>query len=1530
MRRVFLILIIVALAGVTAGGILWYLHRNTAEKLLARSELALRAKQYDRALELAEAATAKEPTNWHGYYTQALALCSKDQYNEARKLLEEAAKHDPPGVAVELAMADTYAAPARRLLASEESTRQTSVIVDAVAGLRQANDALSQVRAKDAAAALDVQQALGLNLAQIGTAQEALRDRLGKEAQVAATAGDNAGSAAKHKAAQEAGRGSDLSHKQATDVLAAVVKQDPKRVIAARVLIDLCVERNDEKTLAVARQAIMSLEEPPPAAVVRLIQAGFRGIGESADPAAEAKHLEAAVQQLDRIIEKHPGDAAAILARAEVAERSGDLDRAMELAKQVIDSKPDGEQSLNARFLKARVLLAQNKWTEAERELHSLRTENPYRAPIQYVYGRAAHEAGQEEPAREAMRTVTDIEKLSTRPDPVYAAAHRYLAESLLGSGFASGAFSEAKAYYDSIRSDSSEAAAQNLPIALGLYVQTAKATDQVGLARTALDAALKDYASRPDVLLVVHDGYRHLGEKPEAARKALEKAAECTPTAVAGRLAVARAKTLLGQVSEAERVLTDEAGRSPKDARVLFELGRFFALTGRPLQAIEQYRAAVRLDDRTLAYREALADALHESGLHDDCLAECQAILDRSPANATAVRLINLVRLARGQDLLPQSGPGTPTGRSLAQALLSNGRPQQCAEVCLKLLKETPNDAEARLLLGQAYLMLGQDDKCVEQWSAVLKQLPDRLSTYLQLTDIVSRTLKPDAVEAALAAIPGAMPDLVGMAMGWLFDRRGQYDAAAEAYGRVAGRQGAPEDARGLARLFRAQSLARAGHLDQATVELDQLAATPTGRTQALYYKATLLASADRPKEADAILADMTQQAVKGKDAATLERIAALHSRLKQTDKALAVCEQLDKMLPKDARPCLLRADVLAAAGKTSETIACYQQAIERQPGNLRSYAALARAFDAAAKPLEALATLKQLEGLGQTGRIEAIFDRGILFARWGLQSQAVESFEQLAKLGRETDPQLQLVLGQAFAGLGRKDRARTILGAIPEYAPQYVDARQLLAGLEDAEDAKLDVLRQAQKVKPDASALLVQEMNSLLRANRAEDAIKAFQEFSARRSPGSPMPDEARSQALHAMLMTGDLAGAANLTTQAARDTGDPRWRRAAVLIALSQKPESAKALLPEVGAAGPYEASLGLLVAAQTGQPVAPWKNRLDQLQKILLQANPPQSLSLTPMLLAAIATGAKADAEAAVASMKGAGPVVRRAAEELLASSGQNPKAPEEAAGLLKASLASELGMPLLGRAWATQILKARPTCQWAASIILQTAPDAAVSRQVLQMLQPADCLLARMTQARLALEEKRYDRAIELYQSALQAEKGSLDLVMYLAAAFERAGRDSDALPLYRQVWDATQSPIAGNNGAYIVSCMYPKDAAKLAEAQKWAEAAVKAAPDMQGFRDTLGWIAYLQGRNEDALQALRQAVRGLPDSPEVHFHLGQAEAKANHLELARWHLAAAINLVAKLKAGGATPSATALEAADRARQTLSAMEQPKS
>jgi tetratricopeptide (TPR) repeat protein len=174
--------------------------------------------------------------------------------------------------------------------------------------------------------------------------------------------------------------------------------------------------------------------------------------------------------------------------------------------------------------------------------------------------------------------------------------------------------------------------------------------------------------------------------------------------------------------------MLSDEMARDPPDARPVVEMGGLLSLTNRPLQAIEQYRAAVRLDESNLAYREYLASALYEAGMADESLSECQAILDRSPANATALRLANVIRLSRGQDLLPQPGSAAPAGLAVAQALLANGRPQDCINLCLAQLNDRPTDVDARLLMSQAYLVLKQEDKCLEQLTAVLKQMPDRL----------------------------------------------------------------------------------------------------------------------------------------------------------------------------------------------------------------------------------------------------------------------------------------------------------------------------------------------------------------------------------------------------------------------------------------------------------------------------------------------------------------------------------------------------------------------------------------------------------------------------------------------------------------------------------------------------------------------------------------------------------------------------------------------------------------------------------
>jgi Flp pilus assembly protein TadD len=100
-------------------------------------------------------------------------------------------------------------------------------------------------------------------------------------------------------------------------------------------------------------------------------------------------------------------------------------------------------------------------------------------------------------------------------------------------------------------------------------------------------------------------------------------------------------------------------------------------------------------------------------------------------------------------------------------------------------------------------------------------------------------------------------------------------------------------------------------------------------------------------------------------------------------------------------------------------------------------------------------------------------------------------------------------------------------------------------------------------------------------------------------------------------------------------------------------------------------------------------------------------------------------------------------------------------------------------------------------------------------------------------------------------------------------------------------------------------------------------------PADAAFRDTLGWIAHLQGRSEEAALELHRAVKGMPDSPEAHYHLGAVEAAAGHKELARWHLAAAVSLGDRLKAENRDFPPAAQQAVRLAKEALAKLEPSK-
>jgi Flp pilus assembly protein TadD len=79
------------------------------------------------------------------------------------------------------------------------------------------------------------------------------------------------------------------------------------------------------------------------------------------------------------------------------------------------------------------------------------------------------------------------------------------------------------------------------------------------------------------------------------------------------------------------------------------------------------------------------------------------------------------------------------------------------------------------------------------------------------------------------------------------------------------------------------------------------------------------------------------------------------------------------------------------------------------------------------------------------------------------------------------------------------------------------------------------------------------------------------------------------------------------------------------------------------------------------------------------------------------------------------------------------------------------------------------------------------------------------------------------------------------------------------------------------------------------EALSVADKAVRLAPGVAVFTDTLGWIHVKQGQPEIALRYLREARLRSPENREIRFHLAYALAKTGRNAEAREELGVALN-----------------------------------
>lgn len=1515
--KVFLVLALVCVLAAVAGIVGWVIYTGGPEKTLARAELAVRVNNFDKAIVLADKYIAHDPNDWRGYFIKGQALSRQGSYDDARSQLTKAGQLNPTQPTIFLAHAETYTLPASRVLSPSASKPSLEELEKVVADIAEGIKVLEafEPRPTDKPAGIRVKEALGLAYRTLGVGHGRLERKIREQVRLAEAANNPLLARQRREEAEIADREAKDCRRKAIALLLEVVQEEPARDSSAEPLVRLCLTTGDEKSLEAARKAIFSVDPPAPMGSTMLAVSDLTGPADRTGSQYAARVSKAA-DQLEGLIKAYPDNTLIRLKRAELAMELGDLETADRHVANLLEGDPRNSM---ARLLKARVRMAQGRYREAESILYMLTTEFPKAIAPHYWYALAGDATGRTELAKAQMREVTQIDPGDSAEALRYiASAHKFYAMRLLSSS-PQWALDDAREAY---RID------PNDPAAMLLVVEAAHRLDRPELAaKTLEDASAKPRVS-PTMLVAVADGWK-LIDKPDKVEQALDQASRCQPANFAERLAVAQALIRTGRGSQADKLLDDAIAQDPNDPQAHFVMALRFEDTGRGLQAREHYRKAVALNTRMPRYRIALANSLLRTGELEKALEALEPVV---AVSKQAQERASLIRALLGLPEPKQTGAGDQavlTDHAKAVAMLNAGELDQCIQICQDKLEQDPSSVEYLTLLAKALTLKNEPDKSINAWMRLVAAQPNELPLYRSLAAALmlrsGNKAKPKEVYDKIAALPGARKDLANSAIGALCRQMGRHADAAQFFRSVADDSDAEEALRYRSHLFEAGCLAKAGQVDEALKILDQLLADEVETKTTLSNKAHLLVSLKRTEEAKPLLDRLVKLGKQERDRDLLVWVASSYSDAGDVDKALAVCDIVEAMRPNQAELWVLRATILERFDRFEEAGKAYEKALELNPTRWATYVSLAQNFDARQQPAMALETLKRFKGLGQTGNLVMLYTEATFFEKWGLPAPAGDRIRKITDEEiKQASPALRLQLARMMARLDMKDRAVTVLERIPEYSREYQPATMLRADLAETTDAKLGIIRKLLARRPDSDALLSHEMKVLMDAGMHQEAVKAFFARAGRRST-TPVPAVAAAGALASAVRSDDLKSALTIAETMADTTGLAQWNLVAAALAADIEPSKAEKLVGEPAKADGRTAMIGLCLAAEAGDSdqAATWLNRAKQARFGAPDGKLGQRQVAEYYLLCAVASRSDADLQAAKKSFASIAGPSRHAAVELAGFYATNKTAASaEARKLILSQVALGVLQTDLSWKWAMQILRARPRSQWAAKLLASVSTPAQ-QEQIVALLRPEDCYLARLIRARALTAKGQLEEASKVYDVLRHEEKSeALLLAVDQARVEEDLGNLEKALSLYNEFRNKIKLSAISNNTAYILARLYPDNEKRLAEAQELSKEALDDSPRQPAYQETAGWIAHLQGRHEDALRLLRQAVKAMPGEAVAHYHLGMAEKAAGNEQMARRHLARTVTIADELLIANPGLKSPAIRAGEEARKAL--------
>ena len=286
---------------------------------------------------------------------------------------------------------------------------------------------------------------------------------------------------------------------------------------------------------------------------------------------------------------------------------------------------------------------------------------------------------------------------------------------------------------------------------------------------------------------------------------------------------------------------------------------------------------------------------------------------------------------------------------------------PLLAAEQARQILRASPGDPVARLLLGMAHNLLGEHAKALEVLQPLVQEQPDSPKVRMELGTALAAAGDQAGAIAAFEAAVSLYPTMPGawLRMAATLDASGDRERAAKAYlmhartamhdpqlvsagqaisdGRL---QDAERSLRERLRLFPddiaaarmlAELAAKGGRIEQALELLVRCLSLAPGFAMARHQYARVL---ERDNQLDNALAVVDAHLDKSAEyPPLLELRGSLLARLGEYEKAAVLYESILQARPKDAEIWVSLGHALRAEGKEVRTIAAYRRALELKP---------------------------------------------------------------------------------------------------------------------------------------------------------------------------------------------------------------------------------------------------------------------------------------------------------------------------------------------------------------------------------------------------------------------------------------------------------------------------------------------------------------------------------------------------------------------------------------------------------------------